>query len=208
MARPADDRPTAPPTAAHPLGAARAQLHATYIVAETRDGIVIVDQHAAHERLVYERLKAAREAGGVPVQGLLLPIVVDLPEADADRLAAAADELARLGLEVERFGPGAVVVRGTPAPLGVCDVRALVADLAETLSEIGDLRHLVGRLDAVCSTIACHGSVRAGRALNVEEMNALLRQMEATPASGQCNHGRPTWVELKRVDVEQLFQRR
>ncbi|MFN8924952.1 MAG: DNA mismatch repair endonuclease MutL [Rhodospirillales bacterium] len=208
MARPADDRPTAPPTAAHPLGAARAQLHATSIVAETRDGIVIVDQHAAHERLVYERLKAAREAGGVPVQGLRRPIVVDLPEADADRLAAAADELARLGLEVERFGPGAVVVRGTPAPLGVCDVHALVADLAETLSEIGDLRHLVGRLDAVCSTIACHGSVRAGRALNVEEMNALLRQMEATPASGQCNHGRPTWVELKRVDVEQLFQRR
>jgi DNA mismatch repair protein MutL len=213
MARPAqdqavDDAPAHHPHADHPLGAARAQLHSTYIVAETRDGIVLVDQHAAHERLVYERLKAARDAGGVAVQGLLLPVVVDLAESDADRLADAADQLSRLGLELERFGPGAVVVRGTPAPLGTCDVRALVADLAETLSEIGDVRHLSGRLDAVLSTVACHGSVRAGRSLNVEEMNALLRQMEATPASGQCNHGRPTWVELKRTDMERLFQRR
>jgi DNA mismatch repair protein MutL len=201
--------PEGPPAEDFPLGAARAQLFGTYIVAETADGMVIVDQHAAHERLVYERLKAAYVDGGAASQGLLLPEVVELDAADAERVAAAAEELGRLGLDVERFGREAVCVRGVPALLGTrCDVRALVRDLAETLAELGDLRQLRDRLDAVCSTMACHGSVRAGRPLNEAEMNALLRRMEATPGSGQCNHGRPTWVELKKADVERLFGRR
>jgi len=191
-----------------PLGAARAQLHGTYVVAETADGLVIVDQHAAHERLVYERMKAALSDRGVARQGLLLPEVVELDEAAASRLAARADELTELGLVLEPFGEGAVVVRETPALLGAVDVQALVRDLADELAELGEALALKERLEDVCSTMACHGSVRAGRRLNADEMNALLREMEATPHSGQCNHGRPTYVELKLADIEKLFGRR
>ena len=192
----------------HPLGAARAQLHNTYIVAQTGDGIVIVDQHAAHERLVYERFKQALVEGGVKRQGLLIPEVVELDEPSAARLVARADELAELGLVLEPFGDGCVVVREFPALLGKADIKGLVRNLADELAELGDALSLRERLDAVCSTMACHGSVRAGRSLNQEEMNALLRQMEATPHSGQCNHGRPTYVELKLSDIERLFGRR
>ena len=191
-----------------PLGAARAQLHETYIVAETRDSVVIVDQHAAHERLVYERMKAMLTNGGVARQGLLIPEVVDL---DADEIAAlveAAPDLERLGLVVEPFGAGAVIVREAPALLGDTDARGLVQDLARDLVAESGGSVLKERLEAVCSTMACHGSVRAGRRLTPAEMNALLRDMEATPHSGQCNHGRPTWVELKRADIERLFGRR
>ncbi|MEE8273265.1 MAG: DNA mismatch repair protein MutL, partial [Alphaproteobacteria bacterium] len=193
---------------AYPLGAARGQLHATYIVAQTQDGIVIVDQHAAHERLVYERMKRALAAGGVARQGLLIPEIVELDEAVAGRVAARAEEFAELGLVLEAFGPGAVAVREVPALLGECDVQGLVRDLADDLAELGDALSLRERLEAVCATLACHGSVRAGRVLGVAEMNALLREMEATPHSGQCSHGRPTYVELKLVDIEKLFGRR
>ncbi|WP_158044230.1 DNA mismatch repair endonuclease MutL [Skermanella pratensis] len=196
------------PSPDHPLGAARAQLHNTYIVAQTGDGIVIVDQHAAHERLVYERFKQALVDGGVKRQGLLIPEVVELDEPSAARLVARADELAELGLVLEPFGDGCVVVREFPALLGKADIKGLVRDLADELAELGDALSLRERLDAVCSTMACHGSVRAGRSLNQDEMNALLRQMEATPHSGQCNHGRPTYVELKLSDIERLFGRR
>ncbi len=191
-----------------PLGAARAQVHATYIVAQTRDGVVIVDQHAAHERLVYEQMKAQLASGGVARQVLLLPEVVELDRAEADRLCARGQELADLGLTIEPFGPGAVLVRETPALLGDTDVSALVRDIADDLAEHGDALALKERLAEVCSTMACHGSVRAGRLLTSSEMNALLRQMEATPHSGQCNHGRPTYVELKLADIERLFGRR
>ena len=193
---------------AFPLGAARAQVHETYIVAQTSDGIVIVDQHAAHERLVYERMKAELEAGGVQRQVLLVPAVVELDPAEADRVGRAADELAALGLVLEPFGPGAVLVRETPALLGEVDAAGLVRDIADDLAENGAALVLAERLQAVCSTMACHGSVRAGRRLAAAEMNALLRQMEATPHSGQCNHGRPTYVELKLADIERLFGRR
>ena len=192
----------------YPLGAARAQLHATYVVAQTEDGIVIVDQHAAHERIVYERVKAELAAGGAARQALLIPEVVELDEGAADRVAARAGELAELGLVLERFGPEAVIVRAVPALLGVSEAAGLVRDLADELAEHGTGLALRERLDAVCSTMACHGSVRAGRRLTADEMNALLRQMEATPGSGQCNHGRPTYVELKRADIEKLFGRR
>ncbi|CAN5853399.1 hypothetical protein BH11PSE1_BH11PSE1_20250 [soil metagenome] len=191
-----------------PLGAARAQVHETYIVAQTRDGVVIVDQHAAHERLVYERMKIEMEGGGVSRQALLLPEVVELDPAEAERVIAKADELLALGLSVEAFGPGAVLVRETPALLGETDVAGLVRDIADDLSENGQALALKERLEEVCSTMACHGSVRAGRRLSAPEMNALLRQMEATPHSGQCNHGRPTYVELKLADIERLFGRR
>ena len=191
-----------------PLGAAVAQLHETYVVAQTGDGIVIVDQHAAHERLVYERMKAALDASGVPRQILLLPEVVELDEPAAARVAARAEELAELGLVVERFGSGAVVVREVPALVPGLDAASLVRDLADELAEWGDALALKERLESVCGTIACHGSVRAGRRLTQPEMNALLRQMEATPHSGQCNHGRPTYVELKLADIERLFGRR
>jgi len=191
-----------------PLGRARAQVHTTYIVAETTDGLVIVDQHAAHERLVYERMKQALAEGGIPRQGLLLPEVVELGEDAAARLVARAEELGDLGLALEGFGPGAVVVREVPALLGRCDVAALVRDLADDLAEWGQTMALSDRLADVCGTMACHGSVRAGRRLNEVEMNALLRQMEATPHSGQCNHGRPTYVELRLADIEKLFGRR
>ena len=183
-------------------------MHETYIVAQTGDGIVIVDQHAAHERLVYERMKEALEARGVSRQALLIPEVVELDEIAAERLAGRAAELAELGLALEAFGTGAVVVREVPAMLGNVDVKGLVQDLADELAELGEAMSLTERLADVCSTMACHGSVRAGRRLTVDEMNALLRQMEATPHSGQCNHGRPTYVELKLSDIEKLFGRR
>lgn len=191
-----------------PLGAARAQVHETYIVAQTRDGVVIVDQHAAHERLVYERMKTQLEEGGVARQALLLPEVVELDPNDAARVGDKAGELARLGLVLEPFGAGAVLVREAPALLGDTDIHGLVRDIADDLAENGVALALSERLQEVCSTMACHGSVRAGRRLNATEMNALLRQMEATPHSGQCNHGRPTYVELKLADIERLFGRR
>ncbi|MFN3398810.1 MAG: DNA mismatch repair endonuclease MutL [Ferrovibrio sp.] len=196
------------PLQSYPLGAARGQLHETYIVAQTADGIVIVDQHAAHERLVYERMKVNLEAGKVPRQALLLPEVVELTEAEAGRLAARATELAELGLILEGFGAGAVVVREVPALLGDVAVQNLVRDLADAIAEYGNVLPLREKLEEVCGTMACHGSVRAGRRLTLDEMNALLRQMEATPHSGQCNHGRPTYVELKLADIEKLFGRR
>ena len=191
-----------------PLGAARAQVHETYIVAQTADGLVIVDQHAAHERIVYERIKAAIDKSGVARQILLIPEIVELDEADAARLAARAEDLARFGLVIETFGPGAVAVRETPSMLGEVDVRGLMTDLAEHMAEWDDSLPLERRLMHVSSTMACHGSVRAGRRLKPEEMNALLREMEAVPNSGQCNHGRPTYVELKLTDIERLFGRR
>jgi DNA mismatch repair protein MutL len=191
-----------------PLGAARAQVHETYIVSQTRDGIIIVDQHAAHERLVYERMKLEMAGGGVARQALLLPEVVELEPAEAERVCARAEELAALGLMLEPFGPGAVLVRETPALLGDTDVAGLVRNIADDLLENGAALALKERLESVCSTMACHGSVRAGRRLTAVEMDALLRQMEATPHSGQCNHGRPTYVELKLVDIERLFGRR
>ncbi|MBI5112043.1 MAG: DNA mismatch repair protein MutL, partial [Rhodovulum sp.] len=191
-----------------PLGAARAQLHETYIVAQTRDGVVIVDQHAAHERIVYERMKAALAAGGIARQILLVPEIVELDDADVDRLAARADDLARFGLVLEPFGPGAVAVRETPGLLGRLDAAALVRDLAEHLAEWDDQLPLERRLMHVAATMACHGSIRAGRRLKPEEMNALLREMETTPNAGQCNHGRPTYVTLTLADIERLFGRR
>ena len=192
----------------YPLGAARAQVHGTYIVAQTRDGIVVVDQHAAHERLVYEKMKVQMAQGSVARQALLSPEVVELDPSECDRVVARADELAELGLVVEAFGAGAVLVRETPALLGDTDVQGLIRDIADDLSEHGAALALTERLGEVCGTMACHGSVRAGRVLSAPEMNALLRQMEATPHSGQCNHGRPTYVELKLHDLEKLFGRR
>ena len=206
-AAPAVREDTAPENG-YPLGAARAQLHATYIVAQTDDGIVIVDQHAAHERLVYERMKAQLAEKGVARQMMLIPEVVELEEPAAARLTARAEELTELGLALEAFGAGAVVVREVPALLGECNVQGLVRDLADELTELGETLALKERLEAVCGTMACHGSVRAGRRLNAQEMNAILREMEATPHSGQCNHGRPTYVELKLADIEKLFGRR
>jgi DNA mismatch repair protein MutL len=191
-----------------PLGAARAQIHETYIVAQTRDGLVIIDQHAAHERIVYERLKAVIDKTGVARQILLIPDIVELDEADVERLVARADELARYGVVLDAFGPGAVALRETPSLLGEVDGAGLVRDLAEHISEWDETLPLERRLMQVASSMACHGSVRAGRRLKPDEMNALLREMEATPNSGQCNHGRPTYVELKLIDVERLFGRR
>jgi DNA mismatch repair protein MutL len=191
-----------------PLGAARAQIHETYIVAQTEDGIVIVDQHAAHERLVYERMKQMLANGGVRRQALLIPEVVELDPSEAEALAARAEELAQLGLVIEPFGPGAILVRETPALLGHIDAAGMLKDLADDVAELGEAHALKERLEEVCSSMACRGSVRAGRRLTADEMNALLRQMEATPFSGQCNHGRPTYVELKLADIEKLFGRR
>ncbi len=207
----AEDMDVAEPDADHldhPLGAARAQVHDTYIVAQTRDGLVVVDQHAAHERIVYERLKAAIDKSGIPRQILLIPEIVELDEADVERLAARAGELAHFGLVLEPFGPGAVALRETPSLLGEIDGGGLVRDLAEHMSEWDETLPLERRLLRVASSMACHGSVRAGRRLKPEEMNALLREMEVTPNSGQCNHGRPTYVELKLTDIERLFGRR
>jgi DNA mismatch repair protein MutL len=190
------------------LGAARAQVHENYIVAQTQDSLIIVDQHAAHERLVYEALKQALHSRPVPAQMLLLPEIIDLPEDDASRIAAHADMLKKFGLGVERFGPGAVAVRETPSMLGETNVAALIRDLADEIADNDTTDALKDRLDRIAATMACHGSVRSGRRLKPEEMNALLRQMEATPGSGTCNHGRPTYIELKLADIERLFGRR
>jgi DNA mismatch repair protein MutL len=191
-----------------PLGAARTQIHETYIVSQTRDGLIVVDQHAAHERIVYERLKASLARNGVQRQILLIPEIVELDEATVERLIARADELASFGLAIESFGPGAVAVRETPSLLGKTDAGSLLRDLAEHMAEWDEALPLERRLMHVAATMACHGSVRAGRRLKPEEMNALLREMEDTPNSGQCNHGRPTYVELKLSDIEKLFGRR
>ena len=201
-------QPPAEDLTRNPLGAARAQLHETYVVAQTEDGIVIVDQHAAHERLVYERMKDAMRGKGVERQALLIPDIVDLGEGDCARVLARKEELAEMGLIIEAFGTGAVAVRETPALLGEMDVQGLIRDLADDLSEYDEALSLKEKFEHVCGTMACHGSVRAGRRLTGHEMNALLRQMEATPHSGQCNHGRPTYVELKLADIERLFGRR
>ena len=200
--------PAVEPVLSFPLGVARGQVAATYIVAEAEDGLVIVDQHAAHERLVLERMRAARERGSVARQALLMPEVVELDEPDCDRLEGAAAELAGMGLELERFGPTAILVRAVPAALGKTDTAGLLSDLAAEIAELGGPLSLRDKLDHVAATIACHGSVRAGRVLSVAEMNALLREMEVTPRSGQCNHGRPTWVKLGHGEIEKLFGRK
>ncbi len=210
------DVPSGPETAAiqpetfepdHPLGTARAQLHETYILAESRDGIVLVDAHAAHERLVYERLKTGLERDGIATQPLLIPDVVELPAGNASAIVAEAEQLAKLGLVLEPFGANAVLVRETPAMLGVCDASGLVKDLAEEFAEAGSSARLENRLHAVASTMACHGSVRAGRRLKVDEMNALLREMEQVPAAAQCNHGRPTFIRMDKARLDKLFDR-
>ena len=198
----------APESASFPLGVARGQVARTYIVAEAEDGLVIVDQHAAHERLTLERMRRAMEGQGVAAQTLLLPEVVELDEPACDRLEARIEELKEFGLELERFGPAAILVRATPAMLGQGDVQGLVSDLADDLAAYDSALALKERLDLVAATMACHGSVRAGRMLSVTEMNALLREMEITPRSGQCNHGRPTWVKLGHGDIEKLFGRK
>ncbi|MCX7643877.1 MAG: DNA mismatch repair endonuclease MutL [Rhodobacteraceae bacterium] len=210
-AAPVAARPEAPPDpgdTARPLGAAVAQIHETYILAQTADGLVIVDAHAAHERLTYERLKRQMAGSGVAAQALLIPEIVELAETERALVLEAAAELARLGLTVEPFGGGAVAVRETPAILGPVDAARLLGDVIDELADRGEARGPAARIDAVLSRMACHGSVRAGRRMRAEEMNALLREMEATPHSGQCNHGRPTHVELKLADIERLFGRR
>jgi DNA mismatch repair protein MutL len=216
MARPAESGSTVMQMAPHaaqdarhyPLGAARCQLHKTYIVAETENGLVVIDQHAAHERLVHERMKADLERGGMARQKLLIPEVVQVGEALAEALLARQDELLELGFAVDDFGSGSVIVRETPAMLGEVNVQQLVRELADNVREYGQTLALREKIDHLSGTMACHGSVRAGRALNLDEMNALLRQMEQTPLSGQCNHGRPTYIELSRKDIEILFGRR
>jgi DNA mismatch repair protein MutL len=191
----------------HPLGTARAQLHETYILAESRDGIVLVDAHAAHERLVYERLKTGFERDGIATQPLLIPDVVELPAGNASAILAEAEQLTKLGLVIEPFGTNAVLVRETPAMLGVCNTSGLVTDLAEEFAEAGSSARLENRLHAVASTMACHGSVRAGRRLKIDEMNALLREMEQVPAAAQCNHGRPTFIRMDKARLDKLFDR-
>lgn len=203
----AHETPATQDFADRPLGAARAQLHETYIVAQTKSSVVIVDQHAAHERLVYERLKSMLANGGIARQGLLIPAVVDVGEHEALAFAEKAPELEELGLVAEQFGPTSIIVREVPALLGTVDIPSLIADLAALILNEGSTAPLRERLEAVASRMACHGSVRAGRRLSPDEMNALLREMEETPFSGQCNHGRPAYVELKLSDIEQLFGR-
>ena len=199
---------TIPDDTSHPLGAPRAQVHENYIIAQTATGIVIVDQHAAHERLVYERLKRQMAETGIAAQALLIPEIVELSPTDAARLLDAAPVLAEIGLSIEPFGGTAVAVRETPAILGQVNAAAMIRDILDELADAGDSTHVRARIDAVLSRMACHGSVRSGRQMRPEEMNALLREMEATPHSGQCNHGRPTYVELKLHDIERLFGRR
>ncbi|OLP58741.1 DNA mismatch repair protein MutL [Xaviernesmea oryzae] len=201
------DAAPAPEELRHPLGAARAQIHENYIVAQTEDGLVIVDQHAAHERLVFEALRRGLRERPVAAQTLLIPDIVDLPDEDCDRLMEQAEAFRPLGLAIERFGPGAIAVRETPAMLGKVDVPGLIRALADELAEWDTANGLSARLEHVAATMACHGSVRSGRRLRIEEMNALLREMEATPGSGQCNHGRPTYIALKLGDIERLFGR-
>ena len=202
----ADEEPA--PLEQAPLGAARGQVHENYIIAQTADGMVIVDQHAAHERLVYEKLKRQMAEAGVPAQALLIPEIVELDEHDAARLIALADDLGRLGLVIEAFGGGAIAVRETPAILGPVDAAAVVKDILDEIDDLGEAVGLQARIEAILSRVACHGSVRSGRRMGADEMNALLREMEATPHSGQCNHGRPTYVELKLRDIERLFGRK
>jgi len=201
-----EDIPSDPALTSRPLGAARAQVHENYIVAQTDTGMVLVDQHAAHERLVYEKLKRQMAENGVATQALLIPEIVSLGE-DAARLLDRADDLATLGLVIESFGPGTVAVRETPAILGVVNAEAMLRDILDEIDGLGDSEALKVRIDAVLSRVACHGSVRSGRRMSADEMNALLREMEATPHSGQCNHGRPTYVELRLSDIERLFGR-
>ncbi|CUK07143.1 DNA mismatch repair protein MutL [Ruegeria denitrificans] len=196
-----------PPVQDLPLGAARGQVHENYIIAQTADGMVIVDQHAAHERLVYEKLKTQMAENGIAAQALLIPEIVELSEGDCARLMAVAYDLSRLGLTLEPFGGGAIVVRETPAILGKVDARAMILDILDELADQGESQTVQARIEAILSRVACHGSVRSGRRMRAEEMNALLREMEATPHSGQCNHGRPTYVELKLSDIERLFGR-
>lgn len=191
-----------------PLGAARAQVHENYIIAQTADGMVIVDQHAAHERLVYEKLKAQMASSSVASQALLIPEIVELSEGDAARLLEMADDLERLGLRLEPFGAGAIAVRETPAVLGTVNARGMILDILDELADLGDSQTVQARIEAILSRVACHGSIRSGRRMQADEMNALLREMEATPHSGQCNHGRPTYVELKLHDIERLFGRK
>ena len=200
--------PTAPAPAGFPLGAARAQIHETYVIAQTADGLVIVDQHAAHERLVYEQMKQAMTEGRVQSQSLLIPEIVDLEREEVTRLMARSHDLAAMGLMIEAFGPTSILVRDLPTLLGDCDIAGLVRDLVDDLTEVGELLALKERMAEICGDHACRHSVRSGRRLTADEMNALLRQMEATPHSGQCNHGRPTYVELKLKDIERLFGRR
>jgi DNA mismatch repair protein MutL len=191
----------------HPLGAARAQVHENYIIAQTADGMVIVDQHAAHERLVYEKLKHQMAENGVAAQALLIPEIVEMSADDAARLLDIAPDLTRLGLTIEPFGGGAIAVRETPAILGSVNARALLLDILDELADQGDSQSVQARIEAILSRVACHGSIRSGRRMQADEMNALLREMETTPHSGQCNHGRPTYVELKLADIERLFGR-
>ncbi|WP_170364159.1 DNA mismatch repair endonuclease MutL [Ruegeria arenilitoris] len=201
------EQPDQTPPEHLPLGAARGQVHENYIIAQTADGMVIVDQHAAHERLVYEKLKKQMAENGVAAQALLIPEIVELSEGDCARLLAVADDLSRLGLTIEPFGGGAVAVRETPAILGEVSARAMILDILDELADQGESQTVQARIEAILSRVACHGSVRSGRRMRAEEMNALLREMEATPHSGQCNHGRPTYVELKLSDIERLFGR-
>ena len=203
----APEAPAEVPPEAHPLGAARGQLHENYIIAQTETGMVIVDQHAAHERLVYEKLKRQMAENGVTAQALLIPEIVELSESDCTRLMEVANDLSRLGLTVEPFGGGAVAVRETPAILGEVNAAAMIRDILDELDDMGSSQMVQARIEAILSRVACHGSVRSGRRMRAEEMNALLREMEATPHSGQCNHGRPTYVELKLRDIERLFGR-
>ena len=199
--------PTAPGAEQLPLGAARGQVHENYIIAQTADGMVIVDQHAAHERLVYEKLKQQMAENGVAAQALLIPEIVELGSNDCARILAQAEELKKFGLGLEAFGGNAVAVRETPAIVGEVNAEAMVKDILDELDDQGESQLVQARLEAILSRVACHGSVRSGRRMRGEEMNALLREMEATPHSGQCNHGRPTYVELKLADIERLFGR-
>lgn len=202
------ETPFTPDDTLHPLGAARAQVHENYIIAQTATGMVIVDQHAAHERLVYERLKRQMAETGIKAQALLIPEIVELSPTDASRLLEISDDLTALGLTIEPFGGNAIAVRETPAILGNVSAAALLRDVLDELADLGQSQSLRARMDAILSRMACHGSIRSGRQMRAEEMNALLREMEATPHSGQCNHGRPTYVELKLADIERLFGRR
>ena len=206
-ARVVEPAPEEPPAEDAPLGAARGQVHENYIIAQTATGMVIVDQHAAHERLVYEKLKRQMAENGIAAQALLIPEIVDLSEGDCARLMAVAEDLSRLGLGIEPFGGGAIAVRETPALLGEVNAEAMIRDILDELDDTGESNLVEARLEAILSRVACHGSIRSGRRMRAEEMNALLREMEATPHSGQCNHGRPTYVELKLADIERLFGR-